>query len=173
MRTGINIYDCSICLTCIYMFFSFSTNAVFMIEQRIVWLSAPTSCRSPWSMQTKHGLSKTPFESIILDRTHKRTSAVAITCNLVCLILKLFIDAYILVLIDLKIFLIVYNLTVVFLWPVAMHGYQPSLLAVFSSRKNLYYGTIVYFVVIWQLISNYGLIRLKRFILYKTIILCN
>ena len=43
----------------------------------------------------------------------------------------------------------------------------------FSSRKNLDFSTVAYFAVIWQLMSNYGLIRLKIFILYKIIIICN
>ena len=41
--------------------------------------------------------------------------------------------------------------------------------AVFSSQKDLDFGIVVYFVVIWQLISNHKLIRLKRFILYEIV----
>ena len=43
----------------------------------------------------------------------------------------------------------------------------------FSSRKSLGFGIIVHFVIIKQLISNHRLIRLKRFISYESVILCN
>ena len=36
--------------------------------------------------------------------------------------------------------------------------------AVFSSRKGLYFDTVIYFIVTRQTMSNYKLIRLKRFI---------
>ena len=40
----------------------------------------------------------------------------------------------------------------------------------FSSLKSLGFGIVAYSIVIWQLISNYVLIRFKIFISYKTVI---
>ena len=36
--------------------------------------------------------------------------------------------------------------------------------ALFSSRKSLDFGIVAHFVVTWQIMSNYGLIKLKKFI---------
>ena len=39
-----------------------------------------------------------------------------------------------------------------------------KLMAMFSWRKVVDFGTVVYFVIIWQIIPNYELIKFKRFI---------
>jgi len=45
--------------------------------------------------------------------------------------------------------------------------------ALFSSRIFFEFSTVAYFIVIWQLMSNYRLIRLKRFFSSFTVKLCN
>ena len=43
-----------------------------------------------------------------------------------------------------------------------LYDWDPRLSVVFSLRKKLGFSTVVHLVVIWQLMSNYGLIRIKR-----------
>ena len=55
------------------------------------------------------------------------------------------------------------SLSLVFLSPTPARWLK----LVFSSRESLNFGIIAHFIVIWQLISNYRLIKIKIFISYK------